>query len=286
MMHKRRSLLLSTVCVVSALLGVAVIGDAQNAGKKVPPVGKEAVKRALARQAIVRLLQEPFETQSFNEPQLKIRDFVALTNHLINQRFGDLPIFLDYQAFKEMKDELTEDEFYSTEIRIPQEAKRLPLGTILRIAVSRLPPNGGTWIVRNGMIQITTLDKASPVALMRTEFDVVFDQHPLQIALQELSDRTGVDIVLDPRVGSKSETKISATFGNGVPLKTAVSLLADVTGLKMVELPGALYLTTPENAVELRQEQKNRQEEEIWRRDNNLPEINPPPQRPGADAGA
>jgi hypothetical protein len=293
MVHKRRSLLLSAVCVVSALLGLVVIGDAQNAGKKSTPAAKETAKRPLSRQAIIHLLNKPIDTASFKAPQLKFRDFLGLLDDILSKEGIELPMLVDFRAFKEDDPNAYpngEEDLYRLEISIPQHVRRLPMATLLRIALSRFPNNyvnnNATWIVRNGMIEFTTTSNASPAALMDASFEAAFDQRPLLSAIRELSDRTGVTILLDPKVGNKSETTVTATFSNGVPLRTAVSLLAVMSGLEMVEVPGALFVTSPENAAEMLRDRKAQQEQNLWRRDNNLPDINPPPQRPGADAGA
>jgi hypothetical protein len=275
--------------VVSALLGLTVIGDAQNVGKKTPPAGKEAVKQPLSRQAIIHLLQKSIDTQNFKVPQLKFRDFLGLVDEWLAHERVEIPILLDFRAFREDDPNAYPkgvEDLYDLEVAIPQHVNRLSLATVLRSALSRFPSNNATWIVRNGMIEITTINNASPGALMQTSFEAAFDHRPLVSAIRDLSEQTGVTILLDPNVGNKGETTVTATFGNGVPLRTAVSLLAGMTGLEMVEVTGALFVTSPENAAEMRRDQKAQQERELWRRENNLPEVNPPPQRPGADAAA
>jgi type II secretory pathway component GspD/PulD (secretin) len=111
---------------------------------------------------------------------------------------------------------------------------------MIRHAILQLPTKNATIILRNGIVQVTTLSRAAPDGLMQTEVIAVFDQRPLASALRELSESTGVTIVVDPRT-AKAETPVTATFANGVPLKTALRLMADMTDQTVVEMEGAIY---------------------------------------------
>ena len=110
---------------------------------------------------------------------------------------------------------------------------------------------------------------------MQTEVSVVFDQRPLASAVEELCYLTGLTIVLDPRTG-KGDRPVTATFNNGVPVSTILEVLADMTDLKLVEMRGALYLTSAENAARIRRERKALYRDERWRKHNQIPDINLP----------
>jgi hypothetical protein len=70
---------------------------------------------------------------------------------------------------------------------------------------------------------------------------------PLNVALQKLSDLTGVSVVLDARTTEKAHVDVTAELNN-VPLLDAVRVLSDMAGLRPVALDNVLYVTTPENS--------------------------------------
>ena len=76
---------------------------------------------------------------------------------------------------------------------------------------------------------------------------------PLEEALRELSDLTGVNIVLDGRAGDKGRTPVTARLTD-VPLDNAVKVLADMADLTPVVVGRVLYVTSKDNAKALRAE--------------------------------
>ena len=82
-----------------------------------------------------------------------------------------------------------------------------------------------------------------------------FEEQPLKLALRSVSNKTGSNIVLDPRAGEKAQTAVTARLMN-VPVDTAVRILADMADLQVVRLDNVLYVTTRENAARL-QAQRN-----------------------------
>ncbi len=63
--------------------------------------------------------------------------------------------------------------------------------------------------------------------------------------------------MLDARVGEAAKVPVSAELTN-VPLDTAVRLLADMAGLKSVQIDNVVYVTTPANAAVLQKEQEQK----------------------------
>jgi hypothetical protein len=83
-----------------------------------------------------------------------------------------------------------------------------------------------------------------------------FDKRPLDEALKELADATDSTLVLDGRAAEQAKV-VTATLIN-VPLDTAVDLLANMTGLKVVSRDRMLYVTTKDNADAMDKELKDR----------------------------
>ena len=88
----------------------------------------------------------------------------------------------------------------------------------------------------------------------------VFDRQTLAEALQVIADWTGYSVVLDERVGDKAGSPVTATFPNAAP-DTAVHLLADMSGLKLVVVDKVLYVTSLENAKVLQKEDEDRRKQ-------------------------
>jgi hypothetical protein len=85
-----------------------------------------------------------------------------------------------------------------------------------------------------------------------------FDKKPLHEALKDLVEGTGYNLVIDTtRLGDKARTPVTTALKD-VPVDTAVRLVADLAGLRVVIIDNVAYLTTPENAKEMQAEQDQR----------------------------
>ena len=84
-----------------------------------------------------------------------------------------------------------------------------------------------------------------------------FEKRPLADALKELSDMTGVSIVLDVEKAPGPKVELTADFHN-VPLECAVRVLADMAGMKSVIMANMLYVTSQANAEILHEDLMHR----------------------------
>jgi RNA polymerase sigma factor (sigma-70 family) len=73
------------------------------------------------------------------------------------------------------------------------------------------------------------------------------EDKPLAEVLKELRTLTGANVVLDARAKDKGKERVSATFDD-VRLFTALTIVADMAGLKPAYTGNVYYVTTPENA--------------------------------------
>jgi hypothetical protein len=285
MLRNRRPLLRWVAWVTAAVLCIGVLGGAEVAVQKTAPAQKRISEPLTENQRILKLLDQVMETRTFEAPAgMPLKDFVGLLYEKFDKEGIELPILVDFQAFKdESPDVYNEpgDLYDVVKISVPRLPKRLSLRRILEIALSKIPTNNATFIVRKDAIEITTAERAAPYFLINSPVAAVFNNRRLGDALQELSGLTGAVILTSPRVATQLDAHITATFANNLSLKTAVGVLAEMADLKVIELEGALFVTTSENAEAMRKERKARQEEEIWRRSNNLPEPNLPEYIPG-----
>ncbi len=88
---------------------------------------------------------------------------------------------------------------------------------------------------------------------LRQPVDVAFERRLLSDALKELSDMTGVSVVLDAQKQQDPTLQVTADFRN-VPLESAVRVLADMAGMKSVVLENMIYVTAPGNAENMKKE--------------------------------
>jgi hypothetical protein len=139
--------------------------------------------------------------------------------------------------------------------------KDVRLATVLRMILSRVPaepPNEPVYLVRRDIIEITT-EAMRRAEIWGAEFqgpflplvNAEFEKRPLAEALRVLADQTDFSVVLDIRAADKAKTPITASLTN-LPLDSAVRVLADMAGLRAVRNDNALYITSIQNAVQLR----------------------------------
>jgi hypothetical protein len=167
-------------------------------------------------------------------------------------RVAGLTFEINEQAFK---DEMIDDVAAKPLGREIPKMTGVPAEKVLRKLLARIPSSSGTtFVVRGGVVEITTGKAASPFTWEEApQVSFAFDKRPLPDALREIADATGVNIVLDARAGDKGQTPITATV-RAVGVDTAVQLLANMADLTTMPVENVLYVTTRENAKTFRAE--------------------------------
>lgn len=112
---------------------------------------------------------------------------------------------------------------------------------------------GLTYVIEQDAVVITTEEQAL-VRQVRQRVSCEFQGVPLAQALRQLARETATNVVLDPRQASKSEVPIVLTL-DGVPLETAVRLVAELAGLKAVRHANVLFVTSPAVAADWRRDE-------------------------------
>jgi hypothetical protein len=209
---------------------------------------KEAEKKLKAG-AMLKKLNQPITLERGFDANTPLKDALE---HLTDRYH--LTFVIDTQAFRE---EGEGAEIETTPIKL-QKMSNVALGTVLRLLLSQIPPSGGTYLVRNGFIEVIPASHVKAGRLLQQEVEATFDKRPLEEVLEELSDLTGASVILDSSVGDKAKTVVKAKFKNDVTLETAVRLLADMADLKAVVVGNALYVTTKAKADALRVEEEKR----------------------------
>jgi hypothetical protein len=186
----------------------------------------------------------------FDDPKTTLQEALDAIGSLYGVQFD-----VNEKAFKfEGLDDVLKKEVVTNPI---PEMKNVRLDVLLSRILKRLTlQSGASYLVRRDGIEITTgLFRSSEVwggasggvpflPLVHRKFEKV----PLEEALKELSDLTDFTIVLDPRVGEKAKTPVTARFLN-TPLDTAVRFLADTADLRSLQQDNMLYVTSKQNAA-------------------------------------
>jgi RNA polymerase sigma factor (sigma-70 family) len=269
------------VCVLSGFgwMGYCSLagesGGANNAAERISPAPKvpekkpadanDPIAKAVAddvrppdpRPATTRELltglREPMDMSKFAQ-QMTFKDFLGLMGDIYASQRKNFPILVDTQAFL---DENPESEVLDTAIKfhpLITSNRALNADTVLRFAIGQIPNSKAELLLRDGNVWITTQKRASVSYLLQERFVANFYSQPLTEVVQYLSDLTGVSIALDPRVEEKAKTRITVLFRNDVNLWTALRIVADMAGLKVVDMQSGVYITTPANARELEKE--------------------------------
>jgi hypothetical protein len=245
-----------------ALTAVAVALPAIHFARSEDPAPAQPKKDAAAAspklretQRVLRLLQDDVDiSKAVEGGKLQLKDVVELLSGQLSAKNGKpVSIFVDVQAFKDADPDVADvDSVLCAEIDLKGVPKTMPVSTLLHLALSKLPKNNGTYLIRQNMIEITTQAQSQPYNLLRRKVAAAFHNSPLDAALEELSELTGASIVIDGRVGDKAKTPVSATFRNDTALGSALQMLTDSAGLRLVVLEEGLYVTTPENAARMK----------------------------------
>jgi hypothetical protein len=222
-----------TLCVM-ALAAVAGTHREAHAQKTSSPRVRET-------EALMRLLEEQVTLKDLKEGvSLASLEDWALA------RGKELPIFIDVKAFQQ---ESSLGQFRG-ELPPPKVLglpRKMPLGDLLQIFVAQFEEET-TFLVRKGRVEITTRKAAARENLLKQTFASTFDLCPLECVLEDLADLTGVSVIVDGRTKEKIRTPVTARFHNDVPLREALRMVTESAELKLVILPGGLFVTTPAHA--------------------------------------
>ena len=118
---------------------------------------------------------------------------------------------------------------------------------------------GGDFYTRGDVLMVVPRRYIEAGTVFRHPVNVSFSKRPLAEALGELSDLSGVSVVLDSRVQKEDKLVVSADFRN-VPVQDAVRELADKAGMKSVVVENLLYVTSKKNADRLEKEKVKQRE--------------------------
>jgi hypothetical protein len=233
--------------------------------------------KAAENRALLQLLDtELVDLKDFQNPVTLKEALGMLMEQVQAKGKRQLVVLVNGEAFKK---EGGDASVADTQIQFAPFPKQLAVGRVLELMVSRVKP-GAAFVVRNGMVEITTSRQARTKCLLQERVTAHFQQTPFSEAVDELSALTGASIVLDIRLGDKLNVPVTASLRNDVTLKCALRMLADMANLKIVFLPSAIYITDPRNAQNMQKELEAEQGERERRKQAGAPKKNASYQTP------
>jgi len=224
--------------IVSAL-AVGASAHAQSKDQKAPATSK----------AVYANLET--EVKTISDP-LKLKELLEyLSKQLPPGR--EVTFVIDDEAFREEFPDVT--DVAEAEVRVRGLSAKTTVLHMLRQALTQLPFKTAL-IIRAGKVEIVPAARTSKEWMLNQTFNVDFKDRPLEAALDELSELTGVSIVMDTRAKEKAKSAVSGRFRDDVALQDAVRMLTDMAELKIVYLVTGMYITTPEHAQTMQKELK------------------------------
>jgi hypothetical protein len=222
--------------------------DLDAAVPKAPAADREAT--------IAQMLQERIETKGLQD-RVKLK--VAL-EYFSGKFEGKLPILVNRSAFAELLGADAADP-YEEEVSLPPVPSRLRFETALRLVLSQVGVGQASYFIRRGYIEVVPAQYTTAAYfLYQPMAAAIYDKRPLRGVLDDLADETGVSIHLDPQVGTKAGTPITATLRNA-SLEDALTTVTEMAQLKYVVLQRSVYVTTPEHAKTLEKEEAIRRKQ-------------------------
>jgi hypothetical protein len=235
------------VTLVLFLFALLASGPLHAQGKK------DKEKSPVTARTILADLQMEMKTNLGNE-QLKFSEILELVHHELKTNGKEVRFVLDEEAYREEFPDAPAMLDHPLQLRImPGKAS---VNHLLRQALKQLPIKSA-MIVRAGRVDIVPDVRTERKYLLNQTFHVEFSERRLDQALEELSELTGVSIMIDGRAKEKAQTPVTARFHDDDALQDAVRMLAETADLKLVYLVTGIFVTTPERAKEMQKELKD-----------------------------
>jgi hypothetical protein len=243
------------IAVVIGLLAVGLVCTPMASGQNA---------RSKKQLSIHEKLAVEIETKDFADPRT-LKDFIQDLCERAAGKGVELAILVDPTSFK-IDDEAAPSP-YDSQVQLPTVPKTVTVAEALRIAIGQIQTNNGAILLRNGKIEIVTRSATTPEVLLKEKLPPhLFDKIPFANVMRQMSEMTGVTILLDPRLQEKAQIAVTADFRSDVPVEAALRMLTDMVELGIVIMEGGVYVTTPSNAEarekEVRERKRAREKKE------------------------
>jgi hypothetical protein len=129
-----------------------------------------------------------------------------------------------------------------------------------------------SYVIFENSVLITT-DEMAVMRQMRQRVSVNLEDVPANKAIRDLARGHGVNLVIDPSVGTLAETRVSLQVDN-TGIETALRLLAELASLKAVRMGNVMFVTNETKAKKIRDEEPHQFDNPL---NPHLPGGNVPP---------
>jgi hypothetical protein len=163
----------------------------------------------------------------------------------LQERYN-VPFVVDEEAFKEQEIADVKGQVVKLD-----KVVDIKLRTVLDLLLKQVE---GGILEKDGLVWVLPRKRLTPEVLLRSPVSATFRNAPLGQALEELSDQTGVSVVIDAHVRDVVAQALVTAKLNQVPLDTAVRVLTDTADLKPVLMDNLIYVTSPSHAPHLQTE--------------------------------
>jgi len=219
----------------SVVIGLAFLVFAQETLPKGGDDGKktEATSRsALARKALAERIEVPEEFRKQGQPS-PFRFVLSYIDGALADRKQSLQIVVDQASFREANqgDPL---EILETVITFSPFLKTATVQEMLEYSLKQVPTGNATYLVKNGNIEILTHDAANINVLLDQGIAIQFRELPLKLAIDDLADRTGFTVMIDPRCVAVLNNSVSLQSQNDISPRGILSSWADMFDLKLL----------------------------------------------------
>lgn len=194
-------------------------------------------------------LEEPIDMKDFQLP-MTLKEALGKFYEVFEAKGKELPILIDTNAFKEESPDAP--DVYDTQVKFAPFPKIMPLSAAVLVALSQIPTNNATYLIKGTHVEITTFAKANPEHLLGLRVTARFHNRTLADALDELADQTGATILVDNRLAEKVKATVSTPFRTMVTLESALGLLVEMADLRLEVQPDVFYITSRQNAPRTR----------------------------------
>ncbi len=183
-------------------------------------------------------------------------------NSAVTIEFANLPL---PQAINQLKDKTGIDLVLDRAILEPFFMERNPNGTgmdgvMVNAKLSKTPVRRGLrnllseydlgFVIIGEQVLITT-QAMTATRQVRQMISLDVEKVSVADALKKLARETAVNLVLDSRIAKEGQEKVSLQLDE-VALDTAVKLLVEQAGLKVVFVDNVIFVTTKARAAEMR----------------------------------
>ncbi len=214
----------------SVIVSLAVFVFAQDTPPKRAGEAKKAdevSRSAMARKALAERIEIPKEFRV----RIPLR---AVQKYLITSLAGrnqSLELMIDQSSFKEEAGDSS--DMADESVVFPDDLKSLSVQDILLFAINQISNGNATFVIVNGRVDIMTREAASIRRRLNHGIAIEFRDVPLKAAIEELSERTGVTIMIDPRCAAMNKS-VTLQSQNDTSLRGILSSWADIYDLKML----------------------------------------------------